>query len=86
MANRASQIQDLTLENSFCWQHIRSENNTADVLSQGLSPNEFKQCELWWYGLKFLQQTCKFEVDQSVNHQIILPEEQTIKRVLSNIR
>ncbi|GFV91435.1 integrase_H2C2 domain-containing protein [Trichonephila clavipes] len=46
--NRVSIIQELT-ESDF-WKHVNSENNLADILSRGISPNEMQHCELWWFG------------------------------------
>ncbi|GFS68828.1 integrase catalytic domain-containing protein [Trichonephila clavipes] len=35
VGNRVSQIQEIT--KSYCWQHIRSEQNPSDLVSRGLS-------------------------------------------------
>ncbi|GFV60705.1 integrase catalytic domain-containing protein [Trichonephila clavipes] len=43
---KKSQIQEIT--KSYCWQHIRSEQNPSDLVSRGLSPESLENCELWW--------------------------------------
>ncbi|GFU82826.1 uncharacterized protein TNCV_266231 [Trichonephila clavipes] len=50
--NQVNIIQELT-ESDF-WKHVNSENNPADILSRGISPNKIQHCELWWFGLPFL--------------------------------
>ncbi|GFW08039.1 uncharacterized protein TNCV_2978081 [Trichonephila clavipes] len=57
--NRVSIIQELT-ESDF-WKHVNSENNPADILSRGISPNEIQHCELWWFGPPFLHQYKELE-------------------------
>ncbi|GFS34147.1 integrase catalytic domain-containing protein [Trichonephila inaurata madagascariensis] len=51
---RVNIIQELT-ESDF-WKHMNSENNPADILSRGISPNKIQHCELWWFGPPFLHQ------------------------------
>ncbi|GFX66505.1 uncharacterized protein TNCV_1291861 [Trichonephila clavipes] len=50
--NRVSIIRELT-ESDF-WKHVNSENNPADILSRGISPDKIQHCELWWFGPPFL--------------------------------
>ncbi|GFU45635.1 integrase catalytic domain-containing protein [Trichonephila clavipes] len=57
--NRVSIIQELT-ENDF-WKHVNSENNPADILSRGISPDKIQHCELWWFGPPFLHQYKELE-------------------------
>ncbi|GFY76555.1 integrase catalytic domain-containing protein [Trichonephila inaurata madagascariensis] len=51
--------QELT-ENNF-WKRMNSENNPADILSRGISPNKIQHCELWWFGTPFLHQYKELE-------------------------
>lgn len=53
VANRVSTIQTLTSD--YIWRHVKSENNPADILSRGISPDKIKECDMWWQGPKFLQ-------------------------------
>ncbi|GFY66219.1 integrase catalytic domain-containing protein [Trichonephila inaurata madagascariensis] len=48
VGNRVSQIQEIT--KSYCWQLIKSEQNTSDLVSRGLSAENLVNCELWWKG------------------------------------
>ncbi|GFW45701.1 integrase catalytic domain-containing protein [Trichonephila clavipes] len=57
--NRVSIIQELT-ESDF-WKHVNSENNPADILSRGFSPDKIQHCELWWFGPPFLHQYKELE-------------------------
>ncbi|GFY04667.1 integrase catalytic domain-containing protein [Trichonephila clavipes] len=57
--NRVSIIQELT-ERDF-WKHGNSENNPADILSRGISPDKIQHCELWWFGPPFLHQYKELE-------------------------
>ncbi|GFX37817.1 integrase catalytic domain-containing protein [Trichonephila clavipes] len=57
--SRVSIIQELT-ESDF-WKHVNSENNPADILSRGISPDKIQHCELWWFGPPFLHQYKELE-------------------------
>ncbi|GFX10692.1 integrase catalytic domain-containing protein [Trichonephila clavipes] len=57
--NRVSIIQELT-ESDF-WKHVNSENNPADILPRGISPDKTHHCELWWFGPPFLHQYKELE-------------------------
>nr|CAI5818309.1 unnamed protein product [Callosobruchus analis] len=50
--NRVSQIQSLT--NLEDWNHVRTADNPADLLSRGCYPKQLQECELWWRGPKWL--------------------------------
>ncbi|GFX59476.1 integrase catalytic domain-containing protein [Trichonephila clavipes] len=57
--NRVSIIHELTESDS--WKHVNSENNHADILSRGISPDKIQHCELWWFGSPFLHQYKELE-------------------------
>ncbi|GFW02538.1 uncharacterized protein TNCV_2455541 [Trichonephila clavipes] len=57
--NRVNIIQELA-ESNF-WKHVHSENNPADILPRGISPNKIQHCELWWFGPPFLHQYKELE-------------------------
>ncbi|GFW69028.1 uncharacterized protein TNCV_2919261 [Trichonephila clavipes] len=50
VGNKVSQIQEIT--KSYCCQHIRSEKNSSDFVSRGLSAENLENWELWWKGLE----------------------------------
>ncbi|XP_071033033.1 uncharacterized protein [Parasteatoda tepidariorum] len=52
VANRVSQIQDLT--NIDSWRYVPSTENPADIISRGLDPDKLSQCRLWFEGPNFL--------------------------------
>ncbi|GFV42844.1 uncharacterized protein TNCV_3580941 [Trichonephila clavipes] len=43
-----TQIQEIT--KSYCWQHIRSEQYTSDLVSRRLGAEILVNCKLWWKG------------------------------------
>lgn len=53
IANRVGEIQSLTcIEN---WHHVPSQENPADFLSRGVTPDILKDLKSWWWGPAFLQ-------------------------------
>ncbi|XP_063365335.1 uncharacterized protein LOC134653901 [Cydia amplana] len=53
--NRVTQINDLT--GNATWLHVRSEDNPSDLLSRGVALDNLIDCNLWWFGPSFLQDT-----------------------------
>ena len=51
VANRTSEIQTLTNDN---WNHVRSEDNPADLISRGINPEDLASKNLWWEGPSWL--------------------------------
>ena len=52
VANRVQRIQDLCY--NYIWDHVKGENNPADILSRGIEPSKLKDCTSWFYGLEEL--------------------------------
>lgn len=52
VANRVSEIQTLTNTND--WNHVKSGENPADLLSRGTLPSTLEFNTLWWNGPQFL--------------------------------
>ena len=47
VANRVSEIQE-TLPAS-CWKHVGTKENPADLATRGITPEQLRTSELWWY-------------------------------------
>lgn len=75
VANRVSQIQDLTP--TECWHHVSSGDNPADVCSRGQFPSELLHNSLWWAGPCWLSQ--KHESWPSSSGSILHEDDVTIK-------
>ncbi|CAI6376067.1 unnamed protein product [Macrosiphum euphorbiae] len=80
IANRVSEIQTLT--NSLEWGHVKSNDNPADVLSRGCTPNELKNNTLWWHGPVWLKNNefkhstayrCSAHINDIKNEEKITP-------------
>lgn len=52
VANRVKKIQELS--DITRWQHIRTHENPADLVSRGLSAAELVKSQLWWHGPEWL--------------------------------
>ncbi|XP_029054415.2 uncharacterized protein LOC114881732 [Osmia bicornis bicornis] len=73
VANRVTQIQLITdLDN---WSHIRSHENPADLISQGVDPNFLISSELWWLGPSWLTDEPDHWPPQSEEVVIDVPEQ-----------
>lgn len=81
VANRVSEIQQLT--NIAQWHHVQSKLNPADLISRGVSVNEFVNNDLWFTGPEWLHvphlniniknNNSKFDVND-----IEIPEQRTV--------
>ncbi|XP_050547903.1 uncharacterized protein LOC126909511 [Daktulosphaira vitifoliae] len=54
VAHRVGEIQDKTSINDWC--HVRSEDNPADLISRGCTPNELRINAMWWNGPHWLKE------------------------------
>lgn len=66
--NRIIEINELTSD--YQWEFVRSVQNPADIISRGCSPEDLKDCDMWWNGPPFLREA-NYEVETIPN----LPEE-----------
>jgi len=48
VAHRVGEIQEVT--SSSQWRHVKSENNPADIISRGCTPEKLQNDILWWGG------------------------------------
>lgn len=70
IANRISKIQQIIP--SEAWFHVRSEDNPADVLSRGASPEDLPNSHMWWKGpLHFIKE----HIHQQGESQSVIPDE-----------
>ncbi|XP_043263515.1 uncharacterized protein LOC122403827 [Colletes gigas] len=76
VANRVSEIQNKT--NIANWRHVPTNDNPADLISRGQSPEEFLRPSIWTYGPEWL---CKDETHWPTWEMTIpsvLPEQKAI--------
>ena len=52
VANRVAEIQDLAT--SCEWRHVPTRGNPADLVSRGLTPQDFLEIPLWKTGSQWL--------------------------------
>lgn len=52
VANRVADIQRIAPE--VHWAHVRSQDNPADIISRGTTPEVLKTLRLWWKGPEWL--------------------------------
>lgn len=57
VANRVSEIQERTDPDT--WQHVKSEDNPADVISRSIDPQLLEGTTIWWQGPTWLSQEAK---------------------------
>ncbi|XP_045466602.1 uncharacterized protein LOC123675299 [Harmonia axyridis] len=48
VANRVAHIAEITNIND--WQHVRTQDNPADVISRGINPDQLSDLKIWWHG------------------------------------
>ena len=83
VANRTSEIQTLTNDN---WNHVRSEDNPADLISRGINPEDLSNNKLWWSGPAWLVQptqawlvTVNSSEKQKCEHSLIVTKNEDFK-------
>lgn len=54
VANRVAKTRELT--EGVTWQHVKTTDNPADILSRGISTDKLKISDLWWYGPAWLRE------------------------------
>jgi len=50
------------------WNHVRTKENPADLVSRGVTPKELRESQLWWSGPAWLKNSI------SIQHQWPLEE------------
>ncbi|XP_055604068.1 uncharacterized protein LOC129752306 [Uranotaenia lowii] len=82
VANRVSKIQIITEQ--YAWRHVPGQDNPADIISRGTSPEEIKQNSLWWEGPPWLKMEEKFWPKQPVTINTDAAASET-KRKVTNV-
>ncbi|XP_055604819.1 uncharacterized protein LOC129753050 [Uranotaenia lowii] len=82
VANRVSKIQIITEQ--YAWRHVPGQENPADIISRGTSPEEIKQNNLWWEGPPWLKMEEKFWPKQPVTINTDAAASET-KRKVTNV-
>jgi len=72
VANRVEQILEIT--NPKQWRHVKTDENPADALSRGLTPNELKCHRQWWEGPRWLSE----KSDNWLSASILIPREELL--------
>lgn len=62
--NRVNRICEYTDKN--CWEHVRTDQNPADLISRGLQANELINNSLWWNGPEWLSKPQKGGQNQCI--------------------
>ncbi|KAB0798916.1 hypothetical protein PPYR_06796 [Photinus pyralis] len=77
VANRVSEIQDLTLDAEI--RHISSTLNPADYISRGLDPESLLECKTWFQGPEFLSDPDCFLKPEQITLEISsVPEQKQV--------
>ncbi|XP_011697588.1 PREDICTED: uncharacterized protein LOC105455747 [Wasmannia auropunctata] len=80
VANRVAEIHRITDKAS--WYHINSEDNPADPLSRGLSPDKLQSKKIWWEGPEFLQRESTLQAYDCRSNKSHIPERRNVKAVV----
>jgi len=66
VAHRVGEIQEFSMLEE--WNHVRTKENPADLVSRGVTPKELRESQLWWSGPAWLKNSI------SIQHQWPLEE------------
>ncbi|XP_018374629.1 PREDICTED: uncharacterized protein LOC108768626 [Trachymyrmex cornetzi] len=77
VANRVSELTDILP--AEMWDHVRSEDNPADLLSRGSYPTILQACNLWWEGPSWISNASKDIQPQSSSLEEQFVETEEIK-------
>ncbi|XP_012228825.2 uncharacterized protein [Linepithema humile] len=84
VANRVGQIQELS--DSTSWNHVKTTENPANIISRGISPTQLLQAQLWWKGPPWLSlDRNKWEIESTeVSSHENLPEARKTALIAKN--
>lgn len=77
VANRVSEVQELC--KNAQWNHVRSSDNPADIISRGVNPNQLKTLDLWWNGPDWLQRPDECWPKNKIDKPQSVPEKRKAK-------
>ena len=80
VANRISEIQRLSAPGK--WNHVKTKENPADLLSQGMSVEDLTLSDLWWYGPENVRNGNEVLVKTDVERSSEVQEEKVIQVVM----
>lgn len=84
VANRVTEIQNSTTITQ--WRHVTSQNNPADIISRGATPENLFQNKLWWNGPEFLHNTVdNYPFTPEIQKNLIVDLRQTKSVLLATI-
>lgn len=82
VANRVGQILSITKIKQ--WHHVKTNENPADVVSRGLTPQGLANSNIWWYGPPWLvQDTHTWKASETPLSKQELPEQRPLKLALT---
>ena len=88
IANRVAKIQIIKDKLNIIWKHVSSQNNPADLVSRGITAEQYETCNQWWHGPSYLLQPENMWPEKVIiNIPTSVPElkqETTITMVVSN--
>ena len=75
IANRVSKIQTIKKKHNITWKHVSSSDNPADLVSRGMSSEQYSSCQLWWHGPSYLLEQQNMWPEKAIIHNTTtLPE------------
>uniref|UniRef100_A0A2H1VWV5 SFRICE_018011 n=1 Tax=Spodoptera frugiperda TaxID=7108 RepID=A0A2H1VWV5_SPOFR len=81
VANRVAEINELT--DSSSWRYVPTDQNPADLISRGVSPDQITNLNLWWSGPNFLiQPECDWPYLNKLMNETDLPEMKSTSAVV----
>ena len=83
VANRISEIQSLSSPEK--WNHVKTKENPADLLSRGMSVKDLAQSNLWWYGPETLKDKNEVLIKTEIERSSEVHEEKANQMVMMAI-
>ena len=83
VVNRISEIQSLSSPEK--WNHVKTKENPADLLSRGMSVKDLAQSNLWWYGPETLKDKNEVLIKTEIERSSEVHEEKGNQMVMMAI-
>lgn len=81
VANRVKVITQLTM--GYTWHYAPSQENPADCITRGVSPEDLAHNDMWWNGPTFLRNS-EYKFDK-VELPTVLPEQKTAQAAVIEV-